>query len=313
MALIGATIILAFWLPRFISGREPAASALLILAGMGAIALVPGMPRRSIPGRAEDLGVRKRTRGYRGPFWHWAQDRQSHDLSAVAAYRSAAPRRDAAHHSCRCSSRLLARRNDAWGGHLAGRSSRPDGSGPGRRRPGGSTHRGRGASGALCPHHRGRPQRRTCVPVRYLGYCSAEASRPRPCCRLVRPTCFRIAVEQYPVLRLVCLVNSCPIRCAPLANTARAFWHCPGSSRLCATELLEAMVMAPLSRFCASRQRPGIVPHQLHSFSDAIEHRSGVLLLLSLALATPVARAGWRTHRRPLSYSLSARLPAGSA
>ena len=34
MALIGAGIIAAFWLPRFVSGREPAASALLILGGL---------------------------------------------------------------------------------------------------------------------------------------------------------------------------------------------------------------------------------------------------------------------------------------
>ncbi len=31
MAAIGAGIILAYWIPRFFSGREPAASALLIL------------------------------------------------------------------------------------------------------------------------------------------------------------------------------------------------------------------------------------------------------------------------------------------
>jgi NhaP-type Na+/H+ or K+/H+ antiporter len=31
----GAAIVLAYWLPRFVSGREPAASALLILAGAG--------------------------------------------------------------------------------------------------------------------------------------------------------------------------------------------------------------------------------------------------------------------------------------
>ena len=41
---IGAAIILAYWLPRFVSGREPAASALLIGFGWAAFALVPGMP-----------------------------------------------------------------------------------------------------------------------------------------------------------------------------------------------------------------------------------------------------------------------------
>lgn len=49
LAACGAAIILAFWLPRFVSGREPATSALLILAGLAAFALVPGMPRALEP------------------------------------------------------------------------------------------------------------------------------------------------------------------------------------------------------------------------------------------------------------------------
>ena len=44
LAALGAGIIIAFWLPRFFSGREPAASALLILFGAAAFSLVPGMP-----------------------------------------------------------------------------------------------------------------------------------------------------------------------------------------------------------------------------------------------------------------------------
>ena len=44
MAAIGAVIILAYWIPRFLSGREPAASALLILLGGLAFACVPAMP-----------------------------------------------------------------------------------------------------------------------------------------------------------------------------------------------------------------------------------------------------------------------------
>src|SRR5688572_21805527 len=44
LAAIGTSIMLAFWLPRFISGREPATSALLILAGFIAFSWVPGMP-----------------------------------------------------------------------------------------------------------------------------------------------------------------------------------------------------------------------------------------------------------------------------
>jgi NhaP-type Na+/H+ or K+/H+ antiporter len=44
MAVLGAGIIVAFWLPRFFSGREPAASALLIGVGAAAFTIVPGMP-----------------------------------------------------------------------------------------------------------------------------------------------------------------------------------------------------------------------------------------------------------------------------
>jgi len=49
LAALGAAIILSFWLPRFISGREPATSALLILTGLAAFALIPGMPRALEP------------------------------------------------------------------------------------------------------------------------------------------------------------------------------------------------------------------------------------------------------------------------
>ncbi|TRW14280.1 cation:proton antiporter domain-containing protein [Glacieibacterium frigidum] len=40
---IGAGIILAFWLPRWVSGREPAAAPLLVAAGFLASLLVPGL------------------------------------------------------------------------------------------------------------------------------------------------------------------------------------------------------------------------------------------------------------------------------
>lgn len=40
----GAAIVLSYWLPRFLSGREPAASAMLVLTGCAAFALLPGMP-----------------------------------------------------------------------------------------------------------------------------------------------------------------------------------------------------------------------------------------------------------------------------
>jgi NhaP-type Na+/H+ or K+/H+ antiporter len=53
--MIGASIILAFWLPRFFSGREPAASALLILAGAVGFTMVPGMPEAIDPRTAPKI------------------------------------------------------------------------------------------------------------------------------------------------------------------------------------------------------------------------------------------------------------------
>jgi sodium/hydrogen antiporter len=44
LAASGACVILAYWLPRFVSGREPVASALLMVAGAAAYGALPGMP-----------------------------------------------------------------------------------------------------------------------------------------------------------------------------------------------------------------------------------------------------------------------------
>ncbi len=44
MATLGGGIVLAYWMPRYFSGREPASSALLIGIGMLAFTFVPGMP-----------------------------------------------------------------------------------------------------------------------------------------------------------------------------------------------------------------------------------------------------------------------------
>lgn len=44
LAIVGCTILFAHWLPRWISGREPAASALLIGAGYLAFEFIPGAP-----------------------------------------------------------------------------------------------------------------------------------------------------------------------------------------------------------------------------------------------------------------------------
>lgn len=44
LATLGVAIVLSYWLPRFLSGREPAASAMLVLTGLAGFQLVPGMP-----------------------------------------------------------------------------------------------------------------------------------------------------------------------------------------------------------------------------------------------------------------------------
>lgn len=44
LAAVGSSIILSFWLPRFLSGREPATSALLIAFGLVSFTVLPGMP-----------------------------------------------------------------------------------------------------------------------------------------------------------------------------------------------------------------------------------------------------------------------------
>ena len=44
LAIVGSGILLSHWLPRLISGREPAASALLLAAGYVSFTFVPGLP-----------------------------------------------------------------------------------------------------------------------------------------------------------------------------------------------------------------------------------------------------------------------------
>jgi NhaP-type Na+/H+ or K+/H+ antiporter len=55
MAAVGTGIIVAYWIPRFFSGREPAASALLIVAGAMAFSFIPGMPAAPDPRTAPKL------------------------------------------------------------------------------------------------------------------------------------------------------------------------------------------------------------------------------------------------------------------
>lgn len=49
LAGCGLIIICAYWFPRFLSGREPAASGLLILGGMAVFGFLPGMPEAFNP------------------------------------------------------------------------------------------------------------------------------------------------------------------------------------------------------------------------------------------------------------------------
>lgn len=55
MALIGAGIIAAYWLPRFLSGREPAASAPLILFGIGIYWILPDVAKTLDPRAAPNF------------------------------------------------------------------------------------------------------------------------------------------------------------------------------------------------------------------------------------------------------------------
>lgn len=55
LTALGAGILIAFWIPRFFSGREPAASALLILAGALAFTALPGMPSAIDPRSAPSV------------------------------------------------------------------------------------------------------------------------------------------------------------------------------------------------------------------------------------------------------------------
>lgn len=49
LAVLGLGLISAYWLPRFVSGREPAASALLILAGLGSGLILPDLAKSIDP------------------------------------------------------------------------------------------------------------------------------------------------------------------------------------------------------------------------------------------------------------------------
>ena len=49
LAGCGAAIVLSYWIPRFFSGREPAASGLLIIGGLLSFGLLPGVPEAFSP------------------------------------------------------------------------------------------------------------------------------------------------------------------------------------------------------------------------------------------------------------------------
>lgn len=49
LAGCGLAIVVAYWLPRYFSGREPAASGLLILGGLAVFGIIPGVPEAFSP------------------------------------------------------------------------------------------------------------------------------------------------------------------------------------------------------------------------------------------------------------------------
>ena len=98
LTAMGACVLLALWLPRFVSGREPAAAALLILAGAAAFGVVPNIPRALDPNvRAANLGDRNRAHRDRCIVRRGPADRQRVRRRQLAADVAALDRRDAAH------------------------------------------------------------------------------------------------------------------------------------------------------------------------------------------------------------------------
>ena len=55
MAAMGVAAILAYWLPRFVSRREPAASGILIILGALAFSFLPGIP--TVPDPRTEPGI----------------------------------------------------------------------------------------------------------------------------------------------------------------------------------------------------------------------------------------------------------------
>ena len=58
LAAIGACVTVAYWVPRFMSEREPVASALLLVTGAGVFALLPGIPAALDPTDAASVWER---------------------------------------------------------------------------------------------------------------------------------------------------------------------------------------------------------------------------------------------------------------
>jgi hypothetical protein len=168
LAALGLAIILAFWLPRFISGREPATSTLLILFGLITFTFIPGMP--------EAIGPVEHPRPWEllaelcvivGLFGTGLRiDRLAGASSgcrpAPASVRHARDDPDAG------AGGLGDSRHDAGRRAAAGRRARADRPGACRRRAGGAAARGRRASGALYADDRGGAQRRPGFPFVHL-------------------------------------------------------------------------------------------------------------------------------------------------
>jgi hypothetical protein len=175
LAALGLSIILSFWLPRFISGREPATSALLIMAGLVTFTFIPGMPEAI------------------GPVEHPRQWELLAELCVIVGLFGTGLRIDrlAGRKQWLPTLRLLLIAMPAtilmlaiagWavaGMTLAGGRARADRPGARRRRAGRPAARGRRAPGALHAHHRSWTQRRPGFPVRPPGDPAGGGGRGR--------------------------------------------------------------------------------------------------------------------------------------
>ena len=146
LAGVGLAILLAFWLPRFISGREPAASALLILVGLLAFLPFPGVREALIPvAQPRGWEIMAEICVIVGLFGTGLRIDRLDRSPAMGADRAPAAGRHAAVHRCAGAVRLVRGWHDLCRRAAARRGAGADRSGAGRRRRR-SGRRSKGAS-----------------------------------------------------------------------------------------------------------------------------------------------------------------------